>query len=140
MGSYFSSIVDNQTKKTQDFMVANQQTMFERQLQMQNYMREQAFAMQIARSRDLFHWWAAFFTTVGVLGTARFVKTKNPNGLVPMVPLSFIGAYYFDLAYGSKLHRMREEAKKVLSEEEDLVGLPTGLPNIEMLDERRKQS
>lgn len=42
-----------------------------------------------------------------LLFPSRFVKTKNPNGLVPMVPLSFIGAYYFDLAYGSKLHRMR---------------------------------
>ena len=42
----------------------------ERQIQMQNYMREQQFAMQVARSRDLFQWWAAFYGTIGVLGTA----------------------------------------------------------------------
>jgi len=33
----------------------------ERQMMMQNYMREQQMSIQLARGRDLFHWWAAFY-------------------------------------------------------------------------------
>ena len=33
----------------------------ERQMMMQNIMREQQMSIQLARSRDLFHWWAAFY-------------------------------------------------------------------------------
>jgi len=33
----------------------------ERQMMMQNYMREQQMSIQMARGRDLFHWWAAFY-------------------------------------------------------------------------------
>ena len=40
----------------------------ERQIHMQNVMREQQIAMQIARSRDLFHWWATFYA-LAVTGT-----------------------------------------------------------------------
>lgn len=34
----------------------------ERQMAMQNSLREQQMAIQLARGRDLFHWWAAFYT------------------------------------------------------------------------------
>lgn len=33
----------------------------ERQMMMQNHMREQQMSIQLARGRDLFHWWAAFY-------------------------------------------------------------------------------
>jgi len=33
----------------------------ERQMMMQNIMREQQMSIQLARGRDLFHWWAAFY-------------------------------------------------------------------------------
>ena len=37
----------------------------------------------------------------------RFQATKRPGILAPVVPMSFIVAYYADLAYGSKVHRIR---------------------------------
>ena len=43
----------------------------ERQIQMQNAMRERQMAMQIARGRDLFQWWATFYSVAalgGILG------------------------------------------------------------------------
>jgi len=30
-------------------------------MMMQNFMREQQMSIQLARGRDLFHWWAAFY-------------------------------------------------------------------------------
>jgi len=38
----------------------------ERQMMMQNVMREQQMAIQLARGRDLFHWWMAFYVTAAV--------------------------------------------------------------------------
>lgn len=38
----------------------------ERQMMMQNVMREQQMSIQLARSRDLFHWWAAFYAVAAV--------------------------------------------------------------------------
>jgi len=40
----------------------------ERQMMMQNALREQQMAIQIARGRDLFHWWASFYLLTS-LGT-----------------------------------------------------------------------
>jgi len=40
-------------------------------MMMQNVMREQQMSIQLARSRDLFNWWAAFYvvaTTGAVVG------------------------------------------------------------------------
>jgi hypothetical protein len=42
----------------------------ERQIQMQNQMRERQAAMMVARSRDMLNWWAAFYATIAVLGVA----------------------------------------------------------------------
>ena len=38
-------------------------------MQMQNFMREQQMAMQLARAKELFHWWAVFygFAAVGLI-------------------------------------------------------------------------
>lgn len=37
----------------------------------------------------------------------RFSKSKNPKVLIPLVPLTFIVGYIGDLAYGSKMDRMK---------------------------------
>ena len=39
-------------------------------MQMQNYMREQAMAMQIARARDLFVWYSSFYAFALLGGVA----------------------------------------------------------------------
>ena len=45
----------------------------ERQMQMQNYMREQQMAMMIAKQRDMFHFWAAFYTCAFIGSIAGWV-------------------------------------------------------------------
>ena len=63
----------------------------ERQIQMQNAMRERQMAMQIARGRDLFQWWAAFYSVAalgGILGwvfcfvfwSVSVVNDRKENG------------------------------------------------------------
>lgn len=69
-------------------------------------MKEREAAMEISRARELFYWLASFYcvSTVGFIG--RFNRTKRPGTLAPIVPLTFIVAYYADLAYGTKVHRI----------------------------------
>jgi len=42
----------------------------ERQMMMQNVMREQQMSIQLARSRDLFQWWAAFYVVAAMAAVA----------------------------------------------------------------------
>ena len=49
-----------------------------------------------------------FIYSVFVFGN-RFLKTKRPGGIIPLIPFGFVGAYYYDLAYGSKVQRMQGE-------------------------------
>eukprot|EP00918_Siedleckia_nematoides_P030461 GHVU01065996.1.p1 GENE.GHVU01065996.1~~GHVU01065996.1.p1 ORF type:complete len:137 (-),score=14.17 GHVU01065996.1:2062-2472(-) len=123
-------------KKNQDTMKANQQLMFQRQLQLQNFMRERQMAMQLARARDMFNWCGSFYV-LALLGLARgFKKTKNPGFLGPLLPLTFIIGYQADLAYGGKMKRMRAEAEKILENEGYLLLMPgSGLPTIQELDQ-----
>ena len=52
----------------------NNTLQLERQIQMQNQMRERQAAMMIARSRDMFTWFGSFYTLVLVGGLAGWVK------------------------------------------------------------------
>ena len=65
----------------------------------------------------MFNWYAAFTGTVALLGTTVLVTKKNPAGLVPLLPLSFVSAYQYDFCYGNKLDRVVEEAGRILEEE-----------------------
>lgn len=139
MGSVVGKVMEENFKKQQDFMVKNQEDMLERQIQMQNQMRERQAAMMIARSRDMFHWWMAFYTTIAVMGVAGFMKKKNPAPLLPLVPFGFVVGYQYDLAYRDKLQRCRAAAEKIMVEESDYIQLPHNLPTIESIDAARQK-
>ncbi|NWI18738.1 PLRKT protein, partial [Crypturellus soui] len=79
----------------------------ERQLVMQNQMRERQAAMQIAWTREFLKYFGAFFGLATVGLTAGAIKKKNPAVLLPVVPLSFIFAYQYDMGYGTMLQRMK---------------------------------
>ena len=57
---------------------------------------------------------AGFAASVGVLGGAAWLRTGKPTGLLPLLPLSFVTAYNYDLCYGTKLQRVREEAGRII--------------------------
>ena len=65
--------------------------------------------------------------------------TRKPAALAPLLPLSFIVAYQGDLAYGSKMNRIKSEAENILMFEKDLIQSPLGLPTISSLDVGRMQ-
>lgn len=124
-------------------------------------MKEREAAMEISRARELFYWLASFYcvSTVGFIG--RFNRTKRPGTLAPIVPLTFIVAYYADLAYGTKVHRIiglriiyralmmaitisctnfSAEAEMIMQHEPELLEWPSGLPTISEIDTARLEN
>nr|CAD7430118.1 unnamed protein product [Timema monikensis] len=69
--------------------------------------------------------------------TEQFRRTRKPGVLAPLLPLSFIGGYQADMAYGNKLHRIRGEAENIMQFEMDLLELPCGLPSASSIDQAR---
>nr|CAD7448943.1 unnamed protein product [Timema bartmani] len=109
----------------------------ERQIQMQNQMRERMVSMQVARARELLYWFGSFYILAALGMIAGFRRTRKPGVLAPLLPLSFIGGYQADMAYGNKLHRIRGEAENIMQYEMDLLELPCGLPSASSIDQAR---
>ncbi|NXT22692.1 PLRKT protein, partial [Syrrhaptes paradoxus] len=79
----------------------------ERQLLMQNQMRERQTAMQIAWTREFLKYFGTFFGLAAIGLTAGAIKKKNLGVILPLVPLSFILAYQYDMGYGTLLQRIK---------------------------------
>ncbi|XP_033117521.1 plasminogen receptor (KT)-like [Anneissia japonica] len=137
MGSIMGKVMEENLKKSQTFMLETQKMQMERQLQMQNMMRERQMAMQVAGSREMFNWLASFYGLAMLAMTAGFAKSKNPSVLVPSLPLTFIVGYQYDWAWGTKVHRIREDAEKLLVEEHGIVAMPSGVPTFKEIDAAR---
>ncbi|KFP25459.1 Plasminogen receptor (KT), partial [Colius striatus] len=107
MGFVFSKSMNDNLKAQQEFMLMNSRLQLERQLLMQNQMRERQTAMQIAWTREFLKYFGTFFGLAVAGLTAGAMKKKNPGVLVPIVPLSFIFAYQYDMGYGTLLQRIK---------------------------------
>nr|XP_039258166.1 plasminogen receptor (KT)-like [Styela clava] len=136
LSSQMGSVMDENMKKQQDFMMKNQQTMMERNIVMQNEMRERQMAMGIARAREIIKYYAGFYSFVLVGGLAGAMKGR-PAAAIPLIPFSFILAFQYDAAYGTLLSRVRDGANSIIKDEHDLLGLPKGLPTFESIEEGR---
>ncbi|NWI68565.1 PLRKT protein, partial [Todus mexicanus] len=79
----------------------------ERQLLLQNEMRERQTAMQIAWTREFLKYFGTFYGLAAVCLTTGAIKKKNPGILLPILPLSFVFAYHYDMGYGTLLQRMK---------------------------------
>ncbi|XP_047035408.1 plasminogen receptor (KT) [Helicoverpa zea] len=131
MGNYFTSNLEEKMRKNQETMHAIN---MERQIQLQYQMQERLMAMQIARSRDTCLWFTTFYVTAATGLITGFRRTKRPYLLVPMIPLTFVTLYYWDLAYGNKVHRIRMEAEHIMTHEADYLEYPCGLPTPSSID------
>ncbi|XP_074053573.1 plasminogen receptor (KT) isoform X1 [Macrotis lagotis] len=110
----------------------------ERQLTLQNEMRERQMAMQIASTREFLKYFGTFFG-VAVIGlTVGAIKKKQPGFFVPVIPLSFILAYQYDMGYGTLLQRMKGEAENILDTENSKLQLPKGMITFETMEKSRK--
>ena len=65
------------------------------------------------------------------------MKTRSPAVIAPLLPLTFIVGYQADLAYGTKLTRIKSESENILMFEKDLIEMPSGLPTVASLDVAR---
>ena len=65
-------------------------------------------------------------------------QSKKPGVLVPLLPLTFVLGYQVDLAYGSKLNRIRGEAENIMQYERDLLEMPLHLPTLSSIDLARE--
>lgn len=138
MGFLLSKSMDATFQKQQEFMLHNARLQMERQILMQNQMRERQMAMQIAWSREFLKYFGSFYTLAAVGLTLGAVKRKRPGLFAPMVPLSFILAYQMDSAYGTLVYRMRGEAESIMASEHDRLDLPHGTPTFDSIEKARR--
>ncbi|KAM8827818.1 plasminogen receptor (KT) [Spinachia spinachia] len=138
MGFLLSKSMDANFKKQQEFMLHNSRLQMERQLLMQNQMRERQMAMQVAWSRELLKYFGSFYTVSAVGLTLGALKRRNPSLLAPIIPLSFILAFQVDSAYGTLVYRMRGEAESVMTSEHDRLDLPRGTPTFDSVEKARR--
>lgn len=117
----------------------NARLQLERQLMLQNEMRERQMAMQIAWSREFLKYFGTFFGLTTISLTAGAMRLKKPAFLLPIVPLSFIFTYQYDLGYGTLLQRMKGEAEDILQTEKSKLQLPGGMITFESLEKARRE-
>ncbi|XP_003273876.1 plasminogen receptor (KT) [Nomascus leucogenys] len=139
MGFIFSKSMNESMKNQKEFMLMNARLQLERQLIMQSEMRERQMAMQIAWSREFLKYFGTFFGLAAISLTAGAIKKKKPAFLVPIVPLSFILTYQYDLGYGTLLERMKGEAEDILETEKSKLQLPRGMITFESIEKARKE-
>ncbi|NXP08591.1 PLRKT protein, partial [Thinocorus orbignyianus] len=89
------------------FCLTSLSLQLERQLLMQNQMRERQTAMQIAWTWEFLKYFGTFFGLAALGLTAGAIKKKNAAVLLPIVPLSFVFAYQYDMGYGTLLQRVK---------------------------------
>ncbi|XP_054842748.1 plasminogen receptor (KT) [Eublepharis macularius] len=138
MGFIFSKSMNENIKSQQEFMLMNSRLQLERQLLMQNQMRERQMAMQIAWAREFLKYFGTFFGLAAVGLTAGAIKKKKPGLFLPMVPLSFILAYQYDMGYGSLLQRMKGEAENILDTDCTMLEMPKGPLTFEGIEKARR--
>ncbi|XP_008566862.1 PREDICTED: plasminogen receptor (KT) isoform X1 [Galeopterus variegatus] len=139
MGFIFSKSMNESMKKQQELMLMNARVQLERQLIMQNEMRERQMAMQVAWSREFLKYFGTFFGIATISLTAGAIKRKKPAFLLPIVPLSFIFSYQYDLGYGNLLQRMKSEAEDILEREKSKLQLPGEMITFESLEKARRE-
>lgn len=140
MGSTLVKPLEDNFKKNQEFLLASQKSQFERQLHMQNIIREQMTALQIARARELFKWATSFYVTYAVAAFVGVKKLGRKEILAPLLPLTFALSYLGDAAYGSKTSRIKDDMARILKEERELVEFPFAVTTLDDIDSRRSES
>jgi hypothetical protein len=97
-------------------------------------MRERMIATQLAVARDMLKFYGAFFALATVGLGAAAIRRRSPQFAAPLVPMSFVLAYQWDMAYNGKMERVILEAEHILANERSLLLLPGPPLTIATLD------
>jgi len=109
MGSSISGSIEATMKR-------NSEDMMIKQRDMQLKIREIQLATQFAIGKDRFHFFCGFYIIAVSAGIIRYTKTKNHVFLIPILPLTFMFLYQFDMYYLNKLERIRKDASKMIND------------------------
>ncbi|XP_045468344.1 plasminogen receptor (KT) [Harmonia axyridis] len=139
MGNFTSMHIEENLLQNQELMNEITAIKIERDIQMRSQLREREVALEIAKQRELFFWYGAFYLTAVTWSALGYRYKRNVSVFAPLIPLSFLMAYQTDLAYGTKLHRIIVEAEHILQFEPEIVQLPLKVPTAASLDLRRAE-
>ncbi len=95
--------------------------------------RQLQMAMNIGLARERLKYYSGFYATVTILGITGAYFKKNPQFLIPIVPLSFMLAFQYDMCYGNMMERATQTADTLLVENPMKFCLPehSGLMDLE---------
>uniref|UniRef100_A0A7S3CHX9 Uncharacterized protein n=1 Tax=Strombidium rassoulzadegani TaxID=1082188 RepID=A0A7S3CHX9_9SPIT len=97
--------------------VQKEMAMKQRQLQM---------AAQVAMGRERFRYQLGFYSVLLTILPIGAFATKNPKMLFPMLPISFIIAFQYDMLYGNMHIRMQREIASLIQNEPERFFMPAG--------------
>jgi len=101
----------------------------EMQMKQGDMQRQTQVALQVAFARDQFLWGSGLYALVVLGAGARAARGQFHPGLaVPLVLGAFALGYVGDMAYGTKLIRVRQEAEHILEHERTLLVPPKTMP------------
>ena len=83
-------------------------------MRQQKNQRDMEIATRIAMTRDRVMWMSG---AVAVVATAGIVKRQVPTQFIPPVAITTSILYQTDMAWGSKLNRIKDEALVIRSDE-----------------------
>ena len=150
MGGYLSKKQKEISSELEKVPVKMTQTTMTHQLAMQNIMREKQLAMQIGINRERFSYYNIFYCSLSPLLILGSIKSKKPQLLVPLIPLSCAYGFQYDMAYGvpweekSLLERAKDNAENIISGSDKYIGVevlraPLGMPNFDEIHEKAKK-
>jgi len=103
----------------EDNMKTNSEKMFNFQREIALKQRQVQLASQFAIGKDRFMFYQVFYALfVPFLFYAKH-KTGNKAYLGVILPLSIIYAYQWDMYTGNKMIRLREESRRLISDEKE---------------------
>lgn len=70
--------------------------------------------MQVALGKERFKYYVAFYATVVPLSILGAIKKKDGRLFAPVVPLTFLLAFQYDMSYGTMIERARDEADNLI--------------------------
>ncbi|CAD8063675.1 unnamed protein product [Paramecium sonneborni] len=113
--------ISNSMKENQKEM---QKEMQKKQLELMLKQRQAQLAIQFASGKELFHWYASFYSFIFPICVIGAIKKKNPLPILVLIPLGFICAYQYDMFYGDKMKRIKIEAERLIELESKLFYFP----------------